>query len=134
MISVVASDRKMLRSFGLLFGAMVAGLFGLLFPWLSGSGLPHWPWLAGGGVVFWALLAPLTLRPLYRNWMRLATVLSRITTPILLGSVFFLVITPMALVMRLLGRDPMARRFDEAANTYRVPSRQAPKQHMERPF
>jgi hypothetical protein len=41
---------------------------------------------------------------------------------------------PVALVMKLVRRDPMARRFDETASSYRVPSRKAPPDHMEKPF
>ncbi len=127
-------DRKGLRDFGLTTGGLIAVLFGLLFPWLLAAGIPRWPWLLGGGLAAWALIAPTRLRPVYHYWMRLALWLSRITTPLVLGVVFFLVILPAALMMKLIGRDPMARRFDETTTSYRVPSRKAPRSHMENPF
>ena len=71
---------------------------------------------------------------MYHGWMRLALLLSRITTPIILGIVFFLVFLPVALVMKLVGHDPMARHFDDGAASYRVPSHQAPRDNMEKPF
>ena len=127
-------DRKGLRDFGLLTGALVAALFGLFFPWLLGATWPSWPWLVAGALGAFATLAPASLRPVYHYWMRLALWLSRITTPLMLGVVFFLVILPVALVMKLIGRDPLARRFDETATSYRVPSPKAPREHMEKPF
>jgi hypothetical protein len=66
--------------------------------------------------------------------MRLALVLSRITTPIIMAVVYFVVITPVAFIMRLIGRDPMARRFDPNAKSYRIPIKKRSKEHMERPF
>ncbi len=127
-------DRKGLRQFGLLTGGLLAALFGLFFPWLLTTGLPLWPWLVGGILALWALVAPTSLRPVYRAWMRLALLLSRITTPLILGIVFFLVILPVALAIKVVGRDAMARRFDETTTSYRVPSRQASREHMEKPF
>ncbi len=52
----------------------------------------------------------------------------------LLGVVFFVVILPVALVMKVVGHDPMARKFDDKAKTYRVPSHKALPENMERPF
>lgn len=127
-------DRKGLREFGLVTGGIVAGLFGLFFPWLLEAGIPTWPWAVGGGLGIWALAAPNSLRPVYRLWMKLGLALSRITTPLILGIVFFCVILPVALAMKVVGRDAMARKFDDSARSYRVASRKAPKENMERPF
>ncbi len=127
-------DRKGLREFGLVTGGILAVLFGLFFPWVFARPIPYWPWVIAGVLAAWALAAPITLRPVYRAWMRLAIVLSRITTPIIMGLVYFLVITPVAFIMRLIGRDPMARCFDPNAKSYRIPIKKRPKEHMERPF
>jgi hypothetical protein len=134
MHEIVELDRAGLRRFGLVTGSIVAGLFGLLFPWLLGTGIPRWPWIVAGVLAVWALAAPDSLAPVYRNWMRLGLGLSRVTTPVVLGAVFFLVFLPVALVMRATGRDPMARRFDPSASSYRTPSHQAEREGLERPF
>ena len=52
-------------------------------------------------------LIPTRLGPVYRGWMGLALVISKVTTPIFLGVVYFLVITPSGVAMRMLGRDPL---------------------------
>lgn len=127
-------DRKGLREFGIVTGTIVAVLFGLFFPWLLERDLPLWPWVFAGAFTLWALVAPESLRPIYRLWMRLGLLLSQVTTPIILGIIFFFVILPVALVMRLAGHDPMARRFDDQAESYRVPSHPPKRENMERPF
>ncbi len=127
-------DRRGLRDFGLVTGVIFIGLFGLFFPWLFEAKIPMWPWALGGVLAVWALAAPTTLRPVYRGWMRFGLLLSKITTPIILGIVFFLIIFPIGFGMRLFGRDPMARRIDDDAESYRIQSPKIPKEHVERPF
>jgi hypothetical protein len=58
-----------------------------------------------------AAIAPSLLRPVYRGWMRLGEVLAWINTRIILTLVFFLVVTPIGVVMRLFGRSPIATRM-----------------------
>ncbi len=127
-------DNKGLREFGLTTGAIVAGLFGLFFPWLLERSFPLWPWIILGVLAVWALIAPATLNPVYRGWMRFGLLLSRVMTPLVMGILFFLVISPVALVMRLAGRDPMQRRFDPEAASYRVTSAKPPSNKLEKPF
>lgn len=134
MHAIPELDIKGLREFGLVTGAIVAGLFGVLFPWLLEASYPLWPWVIFGVLALWALAAPHTLKPVYRGWMRLGLLLSKITTPIIMGAVFFLVILPVAMIMRCFRKDPLMRHFDPSAKTYRVPSRKAPKENLEKPF
>jgi hypothetical protein len=82
----------------------------------------------------WALIAPNSLQPVYRLWMRLGLAIGRITTPIVLGVVFYLVIMPMGLVRRIFGLDSMARNLDEEASTYRVPTPQKEIKNLEKPY
>jgi hypothetical protein len=69
------------------------GIFGVL-----GVGL-----IAAGAVI------PASLGPVYRAWMGLAHAISRVTTPVFMGVVFFAVLMPVGLVMRLFGRNPLKR-------------------------
>jgi hypothetical protein len=52
-------------------------------------------------------VAPGALVPVHAAWMRMALVISRFTTPVFMGLVFFVIITPVGVVLRLLGRDPL---------------------------
>lgn len=66
-----------------------------------------------GGLGLLLLLAgamvPTRLGPIHDAWMGLAHAISRVTTPVFMGIVYFLVLTPTGLVMRLLGRHPLRR-------------------------
>jgi O-antigen/teichoic acid export membrane protein len=127
-------DRKGLRDFGLLMAAVIATLFGIVFPWLFERGWPLWPWALGLAFALPALFAPTALRPVYRGWMRFGLFMSRIMTPIVLGIVFFLVFTPVALIIKLLGKDAMRRKLDAAAPSYRIDARGRKMGDMGRPF
>jgi Kef-type K+ transport system membrane component KefB len=127
-------DAKGLRSFGVSTGAIVAVLFGLLLPWLFGRAFPVWPWVVFAVLAAWALLAPRSLRLVYRYWMKLGLLLSRVTTPIVLGVVFFLVVAPMGLIRRAFGHDAMARVLDDAAPSYRTKSRDKGSNKLENPY
>ncbi|MBT8443613.1 MAG: sxtJ [Gammaproteobacteria bacterium] len=126
-------DRKGLREFGLVTGGVVAGLFGLFFPWLLDRSWPLWPWVVFGVLGTWGLVAPMSLQPVYRTWMRFGLMLSKVMTPLIMGIVFFLLITPVAIVLKIFGKDPMAREFDNSAS-YRVPTEKAPPENLERPY
>lgn len=127
-------DRKGLRDFGLVTGGIVAVLFGLFFPWLLERPLPAWPWyvlLVLGGV---GLVAPMALRPVYRVWMRFGLLMSKVTTPIIMGLVFYVAVTPMGLLMRLAGKDAMARNLRDKVASYRIKTEALPPKRLEKPF
>jgi hypothetical protein len=70
-----------------------------------------------------ALVRPQVLAPLNRGWTRFGLLLHKITNPVTLGLVFFLAVTPTALIMRAMGKDPLRRRLDPAARTYWIDRR-----------
>ena len=127
-------DRRGLRKFGLTTGAIVAALFGALFPWIFERAIPLWPWIVFGVLGIWALAAPSTMRGIYRAWMRFGLLLNRVTTPIVIGVLFVAIIVPIALIMRVMKSDPMHRALDRTVVTYRVPSAKPPRDNLERPF
>jgi Kef-type K+ transport system membrane component KefB len=127
-------DREGLRGFAWQTGAALVVIFGIVLPWLAGFSWPVWPWVVGGALAAWGVVAPASLGPVYRGWMRFGLLLNRIVSPIVLGIVFYVVITPVSLFMKVIGRDPMQRGFDEHVSTYRVPSKPRSKEQMERPF
>jgi hypothetical protein len=127
-------DKKMLRHFGLLFAGILVALFALLLPWLLERPLPRWPFYIAVPVAALALAWPMGLKPLYQIWMKFGAVMGFINTHIILGLLFFVLVTPMALVMRLLGKDPMARRFDHNLASYRRVHQAQSREHMEKPY
>lgn len=127
-------DTTGLRHFALTTAAVVAAGFGVLLPSLGGFGWPLWPWVIATVLALWGLVKPASLRPVYRGWMRFGQLASRIMTPLVLGLVFFVLFLPMGLVMRLARHDPMRRRLDPGARSYRVPSRPQPPDSLEKPY
>ncbi|MBF0212491.1 MAG: hypothetical protein HQM00_02870 [Magnetococcales bacterium] len=107
------------RSFGWVF----TGVFGVIALW------PVWH---GGAVRLWALgvallllivsqIAPRLLSPFNRLWSRLGGWLHRMMTPVIMGVIFFVVITPFALFFRLTGKDPLKRKFQPELPSYWIP-------------
>jgi hypothetical protein len=97
------------RSFGLVFAAAFAVI--ALLPAIFGDGALRW-WALVVAALFLAaaLVRPSLLAPLNRLWFKLGLLLHRIVNPIVMGLMFFVVITPVAIGMRLAGRDPLRLR------------------------
>lgn len=127
-------DASALRSFGLQMAMLIAGAFGLLLPWAMGLAYPAWPWFIAAAFAVPALAAPRRLAPVYRAWMTFARALNRITSPLVLGLLFFVAIVPAALIMKLAGRDTMRRRRESGAESYRIESERTPAADMEKPY
>jgi len=127
-------DKKGLRQFGLMMAGFIAGIFGLVLPWMWGLAYPLWPWATGVVFLVWAVGSPASLRPMYMGWMKVAMVIGGVINHLVLAVVFYVVMLPMGLVMRAMGKDPMARKFDKTMKSYRVMSKAPVRNHMERPF
>jgi len=109
-------SRKDLRKFGVaMFSAFFAVSLILAF-----RGKSAWPFTAGTSVAFltFALLLPGLLAPIERYWMMFAGVLGHIMTGILLTLVFFIGVLPTGLLMRMFGKDPLAKSFDKSLDSY----------------
>jgi hypothetical protein len=113
------------------FGAFFAALFALG----GGYAVAHgraWGWAAVALAVALAIVAfaaPAALGPANRLWLRLGLLLARVVNPLVIGVLFFAVVTPIGLAMRALGRRPLRLRFEKDAATYwieRTPPGPAP--------
>jgi hypothetical protein len=72
-------------------------------------------------LIVFGVASPNTLRPVYIGWMSMAFVLGFIISHLILGLLFYCVITPMGLVARLAGKDFLRSRRDPAARSYWFP-------------
>jgi len=125
---------KQLREFGLLFGGIFIGLFGLLLPWLKSSAWPLWPWIIGAITGGLGLVYPLALKGFYALWIKFGNVMGFINTRIIMFILFYLIVAPIGLLMNVMGKDPMRRRFEKDSPSYRIVSENHDKDHMEKPF
>lgn len=73
---------------------------------------------AGGALAVLGRFLPGLLRPVFRLWMMLAVVLGFVMTRVILSIVFYVVVTPIGLVMRLAGRDPLSKKPDPSMDSY----------------
>jgi hypothetical protein len=89
--------------------------------------------IAGALLVLIALTAPLALNPIRIVWIKIGDVLGAINTAIILFLVFFLVITPIALMMRLLGKQGLELKI-KADGTYWKPTKTAPNSTLKQQF
>lgn len=107
------------RFFGLLF--FVVFLLIALWPLLKGK--PVYPVPLGLALAFLAvaLIVPRWLAPLNRLWMKFGELLHRIVSPVILGIMFFGVITPVGFLLRLAGKDLLRTKFDRDATSYWIP-------------
>jgi polyferredoxin len=128
-----SATRKELRQFGLLVGAVftVIGLWPLVF---RAEPIRLWALGPGGLLILLGAIAPQLLAQVHKGWMRMGHMLGWINTRILLGIVFYGLITPIGVVFRLMGKDTMGRALDESRTTYRVVRSPRPHSHMKYQF
>jgi hypothetical protein len=98
-----------LRKFGLLFCVLSAALAGYLV-WSRGVDAATVPGAISAALLLLSLGLPSLLKPVWWPWMVVARVLGFVNSHLLLAVVFYLMFTPIGLVMRLLGRDPLGDR------------------------
>ena len=82
----------------------VALLFGLLLPWVFNVQLPLWPWYIAGALLILALVSPKLLYWPSRLWLMLAAAIGWFNTRLILAVVFYLLVTPLGIVLRILGK------------------------------
>jgi hypothetical protein len=104
------------RTFGLVFAAVF--LFIALGPLRHGHA-PRW-WACAVAAVFAliALLRPKLLAPLNRLWTQLGVLLGKVVSPIALGILFYGILTPLGVIIRLSGKDPLHLKLDPHADSY----------------
>ena len=128
-------DPKTLKQFGYLLAGFVVIFFWGVLPWWLGMARTAWPWFLSGGVLMMALIAPTMLNPVYRIWMKFAGIIGLINTRVILFIVYFAIFFPLAMLMRLFGRDVLRRKtMDRNVRTFRVPSARRDHRHFERPY
>lgn len=107
---------KKLREFGLFVGGILAVIGGLLL-WRS---RPAYIWFLSIATALMILgaTAPVILKPLYRIWMGFALIMGFIMSHVLLGILFFLIVTPISFIAKLMKNELLDTAFPDKKNTY----------------
>jgi len=129
----VQVTNKILRQLGLMVGGVFLVIGVWPFLWRQ-EAIRDWAIVPGVLLSVVGLIVPSMLKYLYQGWMWVGHVLGWINTRIILGILFYGIVTPMGLVMKLAGRDPMCRGFEPDATTYRVIRTPRPASHMKNMF
>ena len=125
--------RKQLRSFGFTVG----GIFALIGLWplvIRAEDPRWWAMVVAGCLLVPAVVFPKSLTWVYKGWMALGHVLGWINTRIILGFIFYVIVTPIGIVRRWLGKDPMGRRLRPDLDSYRVTRTRRPASHLTRQY
>ena len=93
-----------------------------------------WLLAIAGFLIAASLVRPISLRYPYRVWMLIGHCLGWVNTRVLMAVLFYGIVTPAAVFMRLLKRDTMGRSFDPAAASYRVIKTPRSPEHVTHPF
>ena len=104
------------RSFGLVFSAVFA-LIGFL-PLLDAHSVRWWAIAVSAAFLILGLLAPRTLALPNKLWMKFGKLLHHIVSPVVMSLLFIVAVVPTALILRLMGRDPLRLKLDKKAASY----------------
>jgi len=104
------------RSFGFTFAIVFTIV--ALWPVVRGRSVRGWALVAAAAFLLAALALPRVLAALNHLWLKFGLFLHACISPIIMGLVFYTTVTPIGLVRRLLGQDPLRLRFDSGAVTY----------------
>ena len=118
------------RSFGIVFS--IVFLLISLYPLINGENLRLWSLIIS--IVFFALgiINSNLLKPLNKLWFKFGLLLGKIISPFVMGIIFFIVVTPIAILMRLLRKDLLNLKFNKN-NSYWI-QKSGPKSKMKNQF
>ena len=98
------------KNFGIVFSLIF--LIISLFPLINDGSLRIWSLIVSMVFLFLGLINSKILTPLNKIWFRFGLLLGRIVSPVIIGVIFFFVVTPTALIMRLIGKDLLNLKFN----------------------
>ena len=121
-IGFVKTDVKELRKFSVVL-FLAFGILGLLIFWRKGEvGLVFCG--VALALLLCGLIRPKSLIYLYRGWMTLSLILGLLMTHLILSVMYYIIFTPIGIVMRVFGRDILRKQFDKNQRTYWIKKEQ----------
>ena len=118
------------RSFGIVF--FVVFLLIALYPLTYGGEIRIWSLIISILFLILGLLNSKILAPLNKIWFKFGILLGKIVSPLIMGIIFFLVVTPIGLIMRLLGKDVLNLKYNNS-KSYWI-EKTGPKSKMKNQF
>ena len=118
------------RSFGIVF--FIVFLLIATYPLLKGNDLRIWSLLISFGFLILGLINSKILSPLNKLWFKFGLILGKIISPLIMGIIFFVVVTPIGIVMRVLKKDLLNLKYNQK-ETYWI-KKTGPKSKMKNQF
>src|SRR6056300_912496 len=118
------------RSFGIVF--FVVFLLIAIFPFANSGDIRIWSLIISSIFLILGLLKSKILTPLNRMWFKFGIFLGKIVSPLVMGVIFFFVVTPIGLIMRILGKDLLNLKYN-LNKTYWI-EKSDPKSKMKNQF
>ena len=119
------------RSFGIVF--FIVFLLIAIYPLINQGEIRIWSLIISFLFLFFGLLNSKILTPLNKLWFRFGLFLGKIISPIIMGVIFFLVVTPIGLIMRLFRKDILNLKLNNKKNSYWI-EKVDPKSKMKNQF
>lgn len=130
-----ADDKPALRKFAWQMSIAFPLFFALLLPWIFSHPMPMWPFYVAAILLVSAYLVPVLLFPLYVVWTVFASLLGWLNTFVILALAFYLLIFPIGLVLRLLGKLGYQTKLKPDAKSYWIQRESPPqKDNLKEPF
>ena len=119
------------RSFGIVF--FIVFLLVAIYPIINNQDIRLWSLLISLIFLTLGLINSKVLNPFNKVWFKFGIFLGKIVSPLVMGIIFFLVVTPIGLLMRLLGKDLLNLNFNKKIETYWI-AKNGPKSKMKNQF
>tara|TARA_B100000315_G_scaffold193836_1_gene184387 strand:- start:27 stop:422 length:396 start_codon:yes stop_codon:yes gene_type:complete len=119
------------RSFGLVF--FIVFIIIALWPLTSEGSIRIWSIIVSLIFLILGLINSKLLTPLNQLWFKFGITLGAIVAPVVMGIVFFLVVTPTSLILKIMGKDLLNKKYDKKKKTYWI-KRNTPIGTMKRQF
>ncbi len=104
------NQKKTLKEFGIIVGILFPVIIGWLIPILNNHPFRLWTLFVGLPLLLIAIINPLKLNPIYKNWIKLGNLLGYINSYIILGIIFFTIMLPTSFIMKIVRYDPLRLR------------------------
>lgn len=115
-LEIDTSSRSEQRKFGVVMAVAIVVV--TCIHWLLRGHLAVWPLYLAAAFLVLGLIAPRLLQPVFIVWMKFALAINWVVTRVLLSIVFFFLIAPMGVIMRIASEDPLKRRFEPDSPSY----------------
>ena len=119
------------RNFGIVF--FIVFLLIAIYPLINQGEIRIWSLIISFLFLFFGLLNSKILTPLNKLWFRFGLFLGKIISPIIMAVIFFLVVTPIGLLMRLFGKDVLNLKLNKKKSSYWI-EKVGPKSKMKNQF